>query len=91
MSEDEVREKLKKLGFSKSTLDLLFKIKPEAPSPCDPGEFQIRVLIGLRTPSDIEAARLTPFPEPALPVGGSPMWNANDVDDWLTKNRPFLP
>jgi hypothetical protein len=79
-----------RLSVSKSTLDRWRKIKPEAQSPFGhAGGFQTQVLRDLRTPSDIEneVAGFTPFPEPTLNVGGSPRWDADDVNDWLKKNK----
>jgi len=43
----------------------------------------------LRTPTDVEneAVGLTPFPEPAMNVGGSPRWDVKDVNAWLEENK----
>ncbi len=78
-----------RLSVSRSTLDRWRKINPDAQSPCPTGGFQTQVLRELRTPSDVEneAVGLTPFPEPAMNVGGSPRWDANDVNAWLKENK----
>jgi predicted DNA-binding transcriptional regulator AlpA len=79
-----------RLSVSKSTLDRWRKIQPDAPSPFGrQGFFQTRVLTDPRTTADIEneSAGLTPFPEPDLNVGGSPRWDANDVNAWLAENK----
>ena len=78
-----------RLSVSKSTLNRWRKIKLDAQSPFGPGGFQPRVLSELRTPSDMENEDigLTPFPEPALNVGGSPRWDAKDVNAWLAENE----
>jgi hypothetical protein len=78
-----------RLSVSKSTLNRWRKIKLDAQSPFSLGGFQTRVLLDLRTPSDIEneAVGLTPFPEPAMNVGGSPRWDVNDVNAWLKENK----
>lgn len=79
-----------RLSVSKSTLDRWRKIKTDVQSPFGrPDSFQTRVLLDPRTPSDVEneAVGLTPFPEPALNVGGSRRWDANDINAWLTENK----
>jgi len=79
-----------RLSVSRSTFDRWRKINPDAQSPFGPnGGFQTRVLRELRTPSDVEneAVGLTPFPEPAMNVGGSPRWDVKDVNAWLEQNK----
>ena len=80
----------KRLSVSRSTFDRWRKIQPGAQSPFgQAGAFQIRVLTHMRSPSDVENENvgLSPFPEPALNVGGSPRWGAEDVNAWLTANK----
>jgi len=78
-----------RLGVSRSTFERWRKINLGARSPCPPGEFQTCVPMNARTPSDVEneAVGLTPFPEPAMNVGGSPRWDVKDVNAWLEENR----
>lgn len=78
-----------RLSVSRSTLDRWRKINPGAQSPFSPGGFQNRVLSDLRTPTDVEneAVGLTPFPETAMNVGGSPRWDVKDVNTWLEENK----
>ena len=77
-----------RLSISRSTLDRWRKINPDAQSPCPKGGFQTQVC-ELRTPFDVEhqAVGLTPFPEPAMNVGGGPRWDVNDVNAWLKENK----
>lgn len=79
-----------RLGVSRSTFDRWRKINPAARSPFGAGGgFQTSVIDSLRTVTDIDndAIGLTPFPEPALNVGGSPRWDAADVNAWLEANK----
>lgn len=78
-----------RLSVSRSTLERWRRIKLGAQSPCSPGGFQNRVLLDLRTPADVEneAVDLTPFPVPAVNVGGNPRWDVNDVNAWLMENK----
>jgi len=77
-----------RLSVSRSTFDSWCKINPDAQSPCSTGGFQDRV-VEMRTPSDVEneTLGLTPFPGPAMKVGGSPRWDVNDVNIWLKENK----
>ncbi|MDW5418851.1 hypothetical protein R6242_19970 [Iodobacter sp. CM08] len=79
-----------RLSISRSTFDRWRKIQPNAQSPFgSTGGFQTKVLRDMRSPSDVENEKigLSPFPEPALNVGGSPRWDAEDVNAWLTANK----
>jgi predicted DNA-binding transcriptional regulator AlpA len=79
-----------RLSISRSTFDRWRKIQPIAQSPFgQAGGFQTQVLLTLRSPSDVENEKigLTPFPAPALNVGGSPRWDAEAVNAWLTANK----
>lgn len=78
-----------RLSVSRSTFERWRKINPDAQSPCPTGGFQTRVPLDLRTPSDVEneAVGLTPFPEPAMGVGGSPRWDVKDLNAWLEENK----
>jgi predicted DNA-binding transcriptional regulator AlpA len=78
-----------RLSVSRSTFERWRRIKPDAQSPFSPGGFQNRVLSDLRTPADVEneAVGLTPFPGPAMNVGGSPKWDVKGVNAWLEENK----
>ena len=80
-----------RLSVSKSTLDRWRKIKPVVASPFGTAAsgFQTQVLGEMRTTVDVEneAVGLTPFPNPALNVGGSPRWASDDVNAWLMANK----
>ncbi|PTQ86177.1 helix-turn-helix transcriptional regulator [Agitococcus lubricus] len=82
LSADEI---CTRLSVSRSTFDRWRKIN----SPFGGlGGFQTHVLSDLRSPVDAENdAGLTPFPEPSLNVGGSPRWDASDVNAWLIANK----
>jgi len=76
-----------RLSVSRSTLDRWRKITG-TPSPFGAGGFQTQVNTTMRSPSDIENdVGLTPFPQPAMNVGGSPRWSADDVNAWLMVNK----
>ena len=76
-----------RLSVSRSTLDRWRKLTG-TPSPFSAGGFQTQVNIGARSPSDIgDDVGLTPFPQPAMNVGGSPRWSADDVNTWLIANK----
>lgn len=75
-----------RLSVSRSTFDRWRKLQ----SPFgQAGGFQTAVLTQLRSPSDAEndTIGLSSFPEPALNVGGSPRWDAEDVNGWLAANK----
>lgn len=79
-----------RLSVSRSTFDRWRKINPASKSPFGVGGgFQTSVLDSPRTVADLEndVIGLTPFPEPSLNVGGSPRWDANDVNAWLGENK----
>jgi len=79
-----------RLSVSRSTFDRWRQIQPGAQSPFGQGGgFQSKVLTQLRSPSDVEneTIGLSPFPEPALNVGGSPRWDAEAVNAWLMANK----
>lgn len=78
-----------KLSVSKSTFDRWRRISASSVSPFGTGGFQQVVLSHLRSTEDVEneGIGLTPFPQPALNVGGSPRWDANDVNAWLIENK----
>lgn len=77
-----------RLSVSRSTFDRWRRITG-TPSPFGAqGVFQSGVNSALRSTADIDNdAGLTPFPQPALNVGGSPRWDANEVNIWLDENK----
>lgn len=86
LSADEI---CARLGVSRSTFDRWRKINPSAKSPFgEAGGFQTKVQTELRIAANFDdGLGLTPFPEPSLNVGGSPRWDANDINAWLMENK----
>lgn len=78
-----------KLSVSRSTFDRWRRIN--SPFGLSGSVFQTKVLADMPSPFEIESegegVGLTPFPEPALNVGGSPRWDADDVNAWLVENK----
>ena len=78
-----------RLSVSRSTFDRWRKITG-TPSPfgTDGNIFQTKVNTSFRSIADVENdVGLTPFPQPAMNVGGSPRWSADDVNLWLVNNK----
>jgi predicted DNA-binding transcriptional regulator AlpA len=77
-----------RLSVSRSTFDRWRKITG-TPSPFGAGSgFQTKVNSAFRSVADVEDdVGLTPFPQPAMNVGGSPRWAADEVNAWLVKNK----
>lgn len=76
-----------RLSVSRSTFDRWRKIIG-TPSPFGVGGFQTRVNATMRSTADAgNDVGLTPFPQPAMNVGGSPRWSADDINAWLMENK----